>query len=279
MPEHLPTPATIGGRPPATRDGSVAAVRHAVAILRCVSEAAGAVGINEIARQVGLHKSSVSRLVATLAGERLVRRDPETDKVVLAVGLAALAAPVLADLGLRDVARPHLARLAHDSGETASVSVWDGSCAVSVAQALGARAVRTYAAPGRRNPGHATAAGKALLAHAGADAIALYCDRQIARFTATTITDPDKLRDELALIRERGYAFNRGELEEDVGAVSAIVRDRRGVVVGTVTATVPLYRLGPERMSALALLVQQASAAIVADLPATSDDLAGREGA
>lgn len=245
---------------PSSRGKTIGAVVHAIELLRCVSQAQAPLGVNEIARRIGVHKSTISRLVATLEREHLVERDSGTERITLGLGLAALASPVLVGLELKDVVRPHLRELARRSGETASFSVWEGTQAVSLEQAPGAGAVRTFSAPGRRDPGHSSAAGKMLLAHAGQDAIDAYCAKPLARFTERTITKPSRLRAELEAIRARGYAINTGETEIDIGAVSAAVCNGSGRIVGTVTVTVPVYRFGSERQAELAELVFGAAA-------------------
>jgi DNA-binding IclR family transcriptional regulator len=258
MPEMTSNTATKHrkNRPP---QGSIRAVRHTVDVLRRISESRKPLGINELARRVGIDKSSVSRLVATLEGEYLVCRDPGTGGVSLGLGLVAIVAPALVGLGIEQAVRPLLAELARETGETSSFSVWDGMQAVSVEQVPGAGAVRTFSEPGRRDHGHSSAAGKMLLAHAGKEAIAAYCARPLQRLTARTITDSAKLRAELALIRARGYAINTGESEIDVGAVSCVVQDRNGRTVGTLTVTIPIYRFGAERQAKLAVLARRAA--------------------
>ena len=254
-------PARSDGGAPQTagRGKTIGAVVHAISLLRCVSEADAPLGVNEIARRIGLHKSTASRLVATLEAEHLVERDRMTDRITLGLGLAALASPVLVGLGLRDVVRPYLRDLARQSGETASFSIWDGSQAVSLEQAQGESAVRTFSAPGRRDFGHSSAAGKMLLAQAGEEAIAAYCAKPFTRFTERTIVEPSRLCTELEAARARGYAVNTGETEIDVGAVSSAVRDGNGRVVGTVTLTVPVYRFDATRQSELGEMVLAAA--------------------
>ncbi len=242
------------------------AVGHAIDLLRCLSEASAPIGVNEIARRIGLHKSTVSRLAGTLEGERLLQRDPATGRLSLGVGLVALAAPVLAGYEVRDLARPLLELLAAETGETVSLSIWDGAEAVSIEQVPGSNSVRTFSRPGHRNPGHGTASGKVLLAHMGQQAIAEYCSRTLRRFTEHTITDPKTLIAALDLCRARGYGINLGELESDVGAVSAVVFDRETNVVGAVTATVPMYRFKPARRSELAESVLRCAAELSAKL-------------
>lgn len=239
---------------------SVIAVRHAAEILRCISKSPDPLGINEIARRVGLDKSSVSRLIATLEELRLVERATTTSRLRLGVGLMALAAPLLADFGLPTLFRPRLEILARQSGETANLSVWDGLESVSIIQALGTSAITHYAVPGQRNPAHCTASGKVLLAFAPRTEVEAILARPLEPYTSRTITDPDALRAELARIRAAGWALNCGEFASDVGAVAAIVRDTAGRFTGALTITVPMYRFDEPRQLEILGLVRDAAA-------------------
>lgn len=252
--------------PRAPRTGRIGAVEHAIDVLRCLSEVGAPLGVNDIARRVGRHKSSVSRLVATLETARLIQRDTETGRISLGMGLLALAAPLLSGFELRDVVRPLLAQLAQDTGETVSFGIWDGTEAVSIEQVPGANSVQAFSAPGHRNPAHCTAAGKALLAHMEDQVIAAYCSQPLRRFTPQTITRVDALRAELRQCRSQGYAINTGEFEIDVGALAAVVFDRHSKVIGCVTATVPMYRFGADRRSQLASSIVQCAAKLSAKL-------------
>jgi len=241
----------------ARRDSTVAAVRHAVEILRGFSTHDAEQGISEIARRIGLHKSSVSRLVSTLEQDRLIERDPDTRRVRLGVGLIGLAAPLLANVKVVEVARPYLVQLARDAGETISLSVWDGVGAVSLEQALGGKAIAHYAPPGRHNPAHCTASGKLLLAHAPAAEFDRIVAGDLKRYTARTICDSARLSAEIRAIRTRAYALNTGEFALDVGAVAAPVRSAAGNVIAAITATVPMYRFDVARRPELISLVTQ----------------------
>lgn len=245
-----------------TKGATIAAVEHAIAILRCLSASTEPLGINEISRRIGLHKSSISRLVATLAAARLVERDAASAKIRLGAGFVLLAAPVLADLHIKDLVRPALEALAAQSGETASFNMWDGGDAVTVEQAAGPSAVRIFSELGRRDPGHCTACGKILLSHQPVEIIEAYCTGPLQRFNERTVTEPRALKQELAVARERGYALNFGELESDVSAISAVVRGAFGKVIGSVTLAVPSYRFTPERQQALIAMVVGAARAI-----------------
>jgi len=255
--------AETAGRAPAP---TVAAVKHAIDVLRVIAGGGSPLGISQIARNVGLHKSTVSRLVATLEAEHLVERAPGSDRVRLGLGLAALAASVLPGLGLSQASRPRLAALAELSGETVNLGVWTGQEAISVDQAVGTSAITHYAAPGQSNPAHSTATGKLLLAFAPADEIDAVLSAPLTAHTPHTTTDPETLRNQLLPIRRDGWAINIGEFAEDVGAVAAAVRDHSGTTVAAITITVPMYRFGEQRRGELLAMVRETAAAVSAQL-------------
>jgi DNA-binding IclR family transcriptional regulator len=255
----MPESAVRKKKEGAPRRGTIGAVQHAIDLLRCLSEAGTSLGTNDIARRIGIHKSSVSRLAGTLEKARLIQRDGETGRLSLGLGLVTLAAPVLASFEVRDLVRPILQKLAARIGETVSFSIWVGHEAVSIEQAPGSNSVRAFSRPGHRNPGHATAVGKVLLAHQGEGAIETYCGEPLRRFTDTTIISVPALKAELARCRAQGYAINTGEWEGDVGAVSAVVFDGRAQPLGAITATVPMYRFKLTRRAELAEIIKGAA--------------------
>ena len=103
-------------------------------IIRCFTVEQPQQGVTEIAEKVGLHKSSVSRILATLEQERVVQRDAETRRYRLGLGLIAVAGPLLAELDVRRVALEDLTELAELTGETSALAVWNGEASVTVEQ-------------------------------------------------------------------------------------------------------------------------------------------------
>ena len=97
-------------------------------------------------------------------------------------------------------------------------------------------------------------------------AIETYCSEPLRRFTDKTITDPKSLKAELMRCRAQRYAFNMGEFESDVGAVSAITFDGRSQVLGAMTVTVPMYRFGSSRRKELADIVSRSAAELSSKL-------------
>ena len=246
---------TEGKKAARAPSAGVGSVVHAIEILRCISDAPNPIGINELARRVGLHKSSVSRLVATLHRANLLRRDETTGRFGVGFGLLGLAAPLQMRLSLNDIIEPAVTELARGSEETASFNIWDGACGVSVLHVSGGSSVQVFSAPGKRKPAYASATGKILLAYQPAPVIQQCCKTPWVRFTDATFTEPKQLLEELKRSKERGYATNFGEFESEVGGIAAPVFSPTGEAIGCVALTVPIYRLSEERSRELGMML------------------------
>src|SRR5215216_3931087 len=142
------------------RPEPVAALRNGIRVLQAFSVAEPVLGVTEIARRVGLSPSTVYRALVTLAEEGLIERDPGSDRYRLSVGVVALAGPLLANLDIRDVARPYLEQLALACRESVNLGVWSRIEAVNIEQVPGPGVIKHLAPLGRRNPAHASATGK-----------------------------------------------------------------------------------------------------------------------
>src|SRR3982751_3427079 len=140
----------------------VAAVERALAVLDALSDGSAELGTNEIARRTGINASTVSRLLATLAGAGIVEHVPGSGRYRLGLRLLQLGNVVLSRLDLRDVARPHLQALVAETGETATLSAPAEHDAVTVDFVQSGSSVQSVAHVGRPSVGHATATGKVL---------------------------------------------------------------------------------------------------------------------
>jgi IclR family transcriptional regulator, acetate operon repressor len=220
---------------------NVQSADRALAILAAFDEDRPTLRVTELATSLGMHKSTVSRLLATLHGRGLVRRDGE----VFSPGpeLARLGILAARRLDLTELAQEPLARLAEETGETVNLAVRQGETALNVHQVQSSHLIGLGDWSGRALPLHCTANGKALLAWSGDE------PTDLPARTPLTITDRDRLREELDTIRERGWAAAVEELELGLVAVAAPFFDARGQVVAAVSLAAPAYRLGPEALA------------------------------
>jgi DNA-binding IclR family transcriptional regulator len=234
----------------------IASANRAVAILDALAEG-GELGTNELARRAGLTPSTVSRQLGTLVAAGLVEHVPSTGRYRLGIRIVRLANAVLARLDVRAVARPHLEELVRATGETATLSVPGEEDAVTVDFVPSAHYVQHVTQLGRPSIGHATAAGKIMLA---------FSDRPLPQpplraFTPRTITDPGVLARDVERVRRRGYAEAIEEREPGLAAIAAPVFESTGELAAIVALQGPTARFGrAELKAALPLLLERAAA-------------------
>jgi IclR family transcriptional regulator, KDG regulon repressor len=232
-------------------------VRNAARLLKEFSRSDRELGVSELARRLGLATSTVYRLLATLAAERLLERAPGGYRLGLA--LYDLGASVAPHLDLHEAALPVMATLRHATGETVQLAVLDGLESVYIDRLESPHTVRIFARVGTRLPATTTSTGKALLAALPADEL----DRRLAgwhpeRHTPFSIVDEAVLRSRLREIAERGWAENREESRVGVVSVGAPVRGGDGVVIAALSVAAPTDRAAPATLTRIRSAVLEA---------------------
>lgn len=209
---------------------------------------------------LGLHKSTLYRLLEVMRAQRLVELDPATGQYRLGLRLFELGMLAVGRLELARSAQRALDALVERTGETAHLGVLDGGDVVSIGRAESPHALRMPGALGRRSPAHCTAIGKVLLAHQPeAEQRALVARTTFPALTRRTLVRPDQVLRELRAVRQRGYAIDDEEIYPGVRCVGAPVRDHTGTVVAAVSAAGPTTRLPREHFPRLAAEVLRAA--------------------
>lgn len=216
-------------------------------------------GVLEASRLLGRAKSTVSRWLNAMEEAEFLARDTVSGRYRISMRLAALGEIARQTTSLQREARPVLEWLSARTGETSNLAILDGSEAVNVEAAVSPRPIMHVGWIGRRLPLHMSAAGKVLLAWRPADEIETLLPLPLSGRTEQTITDPARFSIELAEVRERGYAVAWAELEPDMVAAGAPVRDHRGEIAGALAIAAPLSRVTRAQLAALAGHVVQAA--------------------
>ena len=241
-------------------------VGQVMQVLRLFGPDRPELGVTEAAELLDRPKSTVSRWLAAMHREGFLARDPDSGLFRLSLSLAALGEVARASTSLQRVARPLLEALVDATGETSNLGVLDGDAAVNVEVVRSRRAVQHVGVLGRRLPLHATAAGKSLLAWASPETVSRVLCRPLPRLASRTQVDPSALARELEEVRTRGFATAASELEEELAAVSAPVRDHRGEVVAAVTTSAPISRMTPHRWRLITDQVTDTARRLTAEL-------------
>ncbi len=229
-------------------------------------------GVSELARQTNLPKSTVQRCLHALRDAGWIRQAPgETTRWILtskALGVAAAGG----DVELRQVAFPIMRALRDHTGETVHLMVPRADRIVLIQRAGTTNPVRIVLRVGTSLPLHASANGKAVLAHLDPRTVSELLDHMtLEAFTDTTVCDAAELQRELTATRRRGYATNRGEWRSDISAVAAAVLDGSGSPIASLSVSAPTSRLPRALVASYGVEVTAAAAQVAAALRGRSD--------
>lgn len=215
-----------------------------------------ALTVSEAGELLKVAPSTAHRLLATLQYRGFVEQDPAARHYRMGPVLLKLGLHAVRDLDLRRRARPVLERLSVEVGETANLVVLQGSDTLFTDCVEGPSIVRVGSRMGVLLPAHCTAGGKALLAALPREVLReLYPHARLQKMTAHSLTRRSQLEQELAEIRQRGYATNFEESESGLTAVAAAICDREGRPLGAFAVAAPTSRIPQERIAEIGTAV------------------------
>lgn len=240
---------------------AVQSVDRAITVMEFLSHQ-GWSGVTEVANEIGIHKSTAYRLLATLKDRGLVEQDSATEKYRLGFGVVLLASTVTADLDVVRYARPVCERLSEETEETVTLTALEGDEAVVLHQTLPTSSMMNVDWSGWHTPLHTTAAGKVLLAHLPEHRRRAILKRPLESFTDQTVVEPGILQEQLREIRETGYGYTIEELEVGMNAVGAPIHAADGEVVAAVGVSGPAFRLPADSIPEMGEIVTKAAGEI-----------------
>lgn len=197
---------------------------------------------SEIVAALDLPKSSVHRILKDLTALGYLNFNPETKRYFGSLRLAALGAEVMSNFQLRDHVRPHLLELNRETEHTANLAILDGTMGVYVDKIESKDfGIKLISEIGKSFPLYCTGLGKALLAFSSDGTIAKLLETPLKAFTERTITDPEKFKRELALIRDRGYALDNEEITRGIMCVAAPIFGFNKELICAISIAFPAY--------------------------------------
>jgi len=243
----------------------IESVGRALRLLTLVAER-GSVTVTAAAEHLDVARSTAHRMLTTLVAEDYVRQDPGTKAYGPGRGMLELGLSALRNLDVRAAARPELETLRDELGETAHVTLLEGTHVLFVDSVESARAVRVGSRVGMQMAAHCTAAGKAVLAALPPAALDEYLAALPPGLTPNSLTGSDAVRAEIEETRGRGWATNFEESEDGLSAVAAAIAEPSGAVRASLTVSLPAARLPPERAPEIAEAVVAAAGRVSARL-------------
>ncbi len=228
---------------------TIQSVDRAIMVLRCFDRGEK-LGITEISRRLGLHKSTTFGLVNTLAENKFLEQDPETGRYYLGIGLFRISANV--QISIREIGIPYVKRLVESTGETINLVVRDDIYVVYIEKIESSHSMRICTRIGQQLPMYCTAVGKAMLAYLSPDEVASILERtKMTAYTNRTITTRAALKATLDQVRAQGFAIDDEELEEGLVCVAVPILNSAGYPIAAISVSGPKQRMTEERVNAI----------------------------
>jgi DNA-binding IclR family transcriptional regulator len=242
-----------------------------MSVLELFSPSQREIGVVEAANQLRLSKGTLSRWLSAMETAGFLDRDPVSLRYRLSARLAVIGELARDATSLQRLAFAELQWLAATTGETANLAILVGSEAMNLSAVESPRPIMHTGWVGRRLPVHATAAGKSLLAWHEPAEVRRLLPTQLPKLAAQSITSIDELLEDLAQVRAQGYSVAWAEMEDDLAAVGAPVRDYTGHVVGALTIGAPVSRFSPDRLKSCSAAVLRAASSLSEQLGYRAD--------
>jgi DNA-binding IclR family transcriptional regulator len=213
-------------------------------ILRCLSRDKNHFRISELARQLQLDRSTTYRILLSLEKCGLAEKNNKTGEYSLGVAAFEIGNTYLRRMDFIQISKPIMTDLALKVQETVHLAVLSDTEIVYVDKVDSPRTLGVMSKIGQSAPVYCTALGKVLLAHQPKDELSSLIDRiKLKPFTQNTITSKKRLAEELKVIREKGYAVDQREYEEDVECIGAPIRNHLGDTIAALSISGPQRKM------------------------------------
>ncbi|MFZ1680424.1 MAG: IclR family transcriptional regulator [Rhizobiaceae bacterium] len=241
---------------------AVPPVHRAFKLLRHISGGGRCRNASATARELGINRTTLIRLLHTLAAEGMIESPDDGASWQIGSGMIVLASEALRSRDVVRVAQPVMERLVARLRLSSHLGIIDGREIVYLLREAPNAHLVSNVREGSRLPAHATTVGRTLLAHLPEDVVSrLYGEEPMTAYTAKTATSLADLRRQLDEDRDQGFSWSFGNFEAGIGSCAAPIRDHRGRVVAAINVTGPEAAFDPAGASAESIRVAVMAAA------------------
>ncbi len=245
---------------------SVPAVEKALTIFEMLAASKKGLRLSEMARNMGLPRSSTHYVLLTLQRRGYLFRSGERRRYMFTSKFFSLANSTLSGLSIREQSRPLLRALMERTGLTVHMALLDQDELVLVERIAPPVPFQLATWVGKRMAGHCTGAGKALLAYLPEAILDRVISHGLIRYNDNTIVSPKKLREELAHVRQRGYALDDEEETIGLRCVGAPVLDATKWAIAAISIAGTTSQITPENLTSLTEKLTQTASALTQHL-------------
>ena len=228
---------------------------RAFSILECFTAEEPKLGISEISERMGMNKSTIYNVLATLHDLKYIEKDPTNDKYYLGKQFLQFSHIINTQIGITEELIPYLLKIADQTNETVFMGIPDGKKVLYLYSCQNNVALRRNNIMGETAPMYCTGLGKAMLAKLK-DKVEIDVE-DLVKYTEKTITDLNELNAELDIIRAQGYAFDNMEHEYGVRCVGVAICDLSGNAVAGISVSGPSLRFEGDTPKEIANIIKQ----------------------
>ncbi|MCG1024886.1 IclR family transcriptional regulator [Dehalobacter sp.] len=222
----------------------VQTVERALDILEVLASSIEPFGVTEIGSRIGLHKSTVHRILQTLCYRGYVEKEKDRERYRLGIKIVELGNAFFNQLEVRKIAERYLESLARTFDEVVHLVLFDNGEVVFIDHKESSQLIGMHSKVGSRGYMHSTAVGKAILSTLPEEDVRLILQKKgMPYFTQQTITDPEKLIEQLREIRKTGIAVASEENEVGIINIGTPIYDYSGRTIGAISISGPINRL------------------------------------
>lgn len=245
----------------------VQSVERTLSIVEVLSEFDEGLGLTEISEKVGLHKSTVHRLLFTLMVKSYVEQNESTNKYRLTLKLFELGSRKIEKMNIVTIARPILKELMEKTNEVIHLVVREGTEIVYIVKVESQNPIRMYSKIGKRSQVYCTAVGRSMLAYmTDKEVLNIWENSNIEKLTEHTVTDFHKFKDSINAVKEKGYAIDEQENEIGIRCTAASILDYKGEVCGAISISGSIISFKEEKIERFSKLIIEYSTRISKEL-------------
>lgn len=239
---------------------TVQSVERAIKILESLNEKDDGISLTNLSEEIGLHKSTVHRLITTLSNHGYVEQDSITGHYKLGLKFLTLSNNVLNKIDIRRIGSPFLKELNATTNEVVHLVILNSFEAVYIDKIDSYQTITINSSIGKVVPVHCTAAGKVLVSHLSDEKVlGGLVKKGMKKYTENTIMDPNEFLRELRKVREQGFAIDDNEHESNIRCIAAPIKNYKGDIVAAISIAGPVSRISRERIDELKKLVLNTS--------------------
>lgn len=242
-----------------TSQNTIQSLDRALNVLDALASDAG-MSLTELSNKLDQSPATMYRVLSTLEARAIVEMDPQSQSWYVGPMAFRLGTAFLRRSSVVERSRPVMRDLMEATGETSNLGIERNGDVMFVSQVETHESIRAFFPPGTLSPMHASGIGKALLSQFSAERLTQFLrTRALERFTHRTFSDPEDLKQELEVTRQRGYSIDDEEKTIGMRCVAAPIVNFYGETVAGISVSGPATRMTEDQIDRIGALVMDAA--------------------